>query len=93
MATEPGPPALRTATMLTRIRGEPNFENPSSASAYTTMIAGNPRTGRKLATVVAALFIAIVLVSVFAAMRKRTAPLQEPPLHPSTVLSVILPLC
>jgi len=52
------------------------------------MIAGNPKIGRKLATMAVALFIAMVLVSVFVALRKKTAPLQEPPLHPSTVLVV-----
>ena len=58
-----------------------------------TMIAGNPKTGRKLATMAVALFIAMLLVSIFLAMRKRTAPLEEPPLLPSVVLVVIGPSC
>jgi hypothetical protein len=57
------------------------------------MIAGNPKTGRKLATMAVVLLIAMVLVSVIVAMRKKSAPLQEPPLVPSTVLVVIFASC
>ena len=87
-------PSFHRANFQNRIgRTHLQTKTPSTASEHTTMIAGNPKTGRKLATMAVALFIAMLLVSIFLAMRKRTAPLEEPPLLPSIVLVVIGPSC
>jgi len=51
------------------------------------MIAGNPKAGRKMAKFAIVLFLAMLLITAFVALRKRTAPLKEPPLHPSTVIA------
>lgn len=50
------------------------------------MIAGNPKTGRRLATVTIALFVAMVALSVVLSMRKKTAPQQQPPLLPQVLV-------
>jgi hypothetical protein len=50
------------------------------------MIVGNPNAGKRTATAAAALLLVIILVTVIVALRKRTAPAQEPPLHPSAVI-------
>ena len=49
------------------------------------MIAGNPNAGKKLATVAIAIFLMMILISGVIAMRKRSAPAKEPPLHPSLI--------
>ena len=49
------------------------------------MIAGNPNAGRTLATIAIAIFIAMILISAVVAVRKRAAPSNEPPLHPSLI--------
>jgi len=50
------------------------------------MIAGNPNTGRRVATLAIALFIMMILITALVAVRKRTAPVKEPPLHPSVLV-------
>ena len=47
------------------------------------MIAGNRNEGRKLATIAIAIFLAMIVISAVVALRKRAAPANEPPLHPS----------
>ena len=54
------------------------------------MICGNPKTGRKMAKFAIALFLAMLLFTAFAALRKKTVPLKEPPLHPSIVIAYSL---
>jgi len=54
------------------------------------MIAGNPKAARTLmAIAIAALFI-MLLGTLIVARWKRTAPQQEPPLHPATTIPEIL---
>ena len=53
------------------------------------MLAGNPRTGRRLATFAIALFVVMCVITAWVGLRKRTAPQAEPPLHPSTLLVYI----
>jgi hypothetical protein len=47
------------------------------------MIVGNPNAGRKTATAIIAVLLMMVLITIVVAMRKKTAPVKEPPLHPS----------
>lgn len=49
------------------------------------MIAGNPKAGRVITTAALALLMVILISTGFVAMRKKTAPQKEPPLHPSTI--------
>jgi len=52
------------------------------------MIAGNPKTGRKMVTCSVALLLLILVSAAFIAMRKRVAPQRQPPLplHPSSLV-------
>lgn len=50
------------------------------------MIAGNPKAGRKIAALALALLIVIVLILTLAGLRRRNAPVSDPPLHPSTLI-------
>jgi hypothetical protein len=65
---------------------------PNRAATYPHlkfgMIAGNPNAGRRFATVAIAIFLMMVVIAVLVGLSKRTAPLKEPPLHPSTIISV-----
>jgi len=51
------------------------------------VIAGNPKAGRRVAIAAVALLLAMILLTAFVAFRKRTAPLQQPPLHPSPAIA------
>jgi hypothetical protein len=51
------------------------------------MIVGNPNTGRKTATAVMTVLLIMVLITIIVSARKKTAPVKEPPLHPSTVIT------
>jgi len=51
-----------------------------------SMIAGNPNAGRKLATLAIAIVVMMFLITGILAMRKKTAPVKEPPLHPSVAV-------
>ena len=42
-----------------------------------------------MATIAVALLLAIVLFAGIVTLRKRTAPENEPPLHPSTVIAIV----
>jgi LPXTG-motif cell wall-anchored protein len=55
------------------------------------MIVGNPNTGKKTATAVIAVLLVMVLVTIIVSVRKKTAPLKEPPMHPSTLITLRLP--
>jgi len=50
------------------------------------MIAGNPNAGRKLATVAIAIMLMMIAITGIVAIRKKTAPTKEPPLHPSVAV-------
>jgi hypothetical protein len=50
------------------------------------MIVGNPNTGRKTATAVITVLLMMVLITIIVSVRKKTAPVKEPPMHPSTVI-------
>lgn len=54
--------------------------------AIRRMIAGNPKTGRRVATMAIALFVAMVAISLLLSMRKKTAPQQQPPLLPQVLV-------
>lgn len=56
------------------------------------MIVGNPKTGRKTATAVITMLLIMVLITIIVSARKKTAPVKEPPLHPSTVITAQLTL-
>ena len=53
------------------------------------MIVGNPNAGKRTATAAVALLLMIILVTAIVALRKKTAPAKEPPLHPSVVLAFL----
>lgn len=50
------------------------------------MIVGNPKSGRRLAALAIALFVALVVLSVAVSMRKKAAPAQQPPLLPQVLM-------
>ena len=52
------------------------------------MIAGNPNSGRLMTTALLVAFIALILMAVLVAYRKRIVPEKEPPLplHPSVLV-------
>lgn len=54
------------------------------------MIAGNPNAGKKIATAAIAVVLMMILITAVVGFRKRTAPVKEPPLHPSTVICAML---
>jgi hypothetical protein len=49
------------------------------------MVPGNPNTGKRIATALISLLLMLILVTMLLAVRKKTAPTKEPPLHPSTL--------
>ena len=51
------------------------------------MIVGNPNTGRKTATAVITLLLIMLIITIIVSVRKKTAPIKEPPLHPSTLVT------
>ena len=50
------------------------------------MIVGNPNAGKKIATATIALLLMMIVIITMVAVRKRTAPVKEPPLHPSIAI-------
>ena len=50
------------------------------------MIVGNPKAGRRIAGLAIAVFVLMGIITVLVAFRKRQAPVQTPPLHPSTLV-------
>src|ERR1039458_9164626 len=57
--------------------------------SVSSMIVGNPKAGRAMATIAIALFFLILLTAAFVCWRKRTDPEKEPPLHPSTLIAAL----
>jgi hypothetical protein len=59
------------------------------------MIAGNPNVGRRLLILSIVLMALIFLTAVFVGLRKRTAPENNPPLHPAVFVTgkVVRDLC
>lgn len=53
----------------------------------STVIAGNPKSGRRIATLAIVLLAAIVVVLTLVGLRKRTSPVNHQPLHPATAVS------
>jgi hypothetical protein len=53
----------------------------------STVIAGNPKAGRRMATLAIVLLIAIVLVLTLLGLRKQNSPVNHQPLHPTTIIS------
>jgi hypothetical protein len=54
------------------------------------MIVGNPNAGKRTATAAVALVLMLILITAIVALRKKTAPAKEPPLHPSTAICAIV---
>src|SRR5579864_1332701 len=50
------------------------------------MIAGNPKTGRSVATFAILILVTMIVVTALMARRKKVTPLREPPLHPSVLI-------
>jgi hypothetical protein len=50
------------------------------------MIVGNPNAGKKTATAAITILVVLLVITIIVSVRKRTAPVKEPPLHPSTVV-------
>lgn len=48
------------------------------------MIVGNPNAGRRIAGVAIAVLLAMCVIALVVISRKKQAPAQTPPLHPST---------
>jgi hypothetical protein len=53
------------------------------------MIVGNPNAGKRTATAAVALVLMLILITAIVALRKKTAPAKEPPLHPSVATFAI----
>jgi hypothetical protein len=49
------------------------------------MVAGNPKTGRIMAACAVALLFAMIVLTVFVALRKQATPQKQPLLHTSTL--------
>lgn len=63
-------------------------EEGKTASQVAVMIAGNPPRGRRMCACALVLVVLIALSLYFIAMRKKTAPLKESPLVPSTLIFI-----
>ena len=53
------------------------------------MIAGNPNTGRKICIVAVCFFLLLITTVGILAVRRKSAPQHEQPLHPSTLMTKI----
>lgn len=56
------------------------------------MIVGNRNAGKRILSVCLAALVVMIIIAVLVGFRKKTAPVREPPLHPSSVV-VILAEC
>lgn len=52
------------------------------------MIVGNRNAGKRIAAVAVAMLIMVFVITLLLGMYKRTAPTQQPPLHPSVLVAV-----
>lgn len=50
------------------------------------MIVGNRNAGKSIAVVAIAMLIMVFVITLLVGMRKKTAPAQQPPLHPSVLV-------
>jgi hypothetical protein len=50
------------------------------------MIVGNRNAGKRIAVVAIAMLIMMFVITLLVGMRKKTAPVQQPPLHPSVTI-------
>ncbi len=50
------------------------------------MIVGNRNAGKRVLTAVFAVLVLMLVITVVVASRRKTAPLQQPPLHPTVLL-------
>jgi hypothetical protein len=51
------------------------------------MIVGNPNSTRKVCLIILCFFVLLIATAGYLASRRKTAPQQEPPLHPSTLIT------
>ena len=54
------------------------------------MIVGNRNSGKSIATATIALLLVMIVIITMVAVRKKTAPAKEPPLHPSVAIPRVL---
>jgi hypothetical protein len=50
------------------------------------MVPGNPSVGRKLIVTAIGIVLVMIVIAALVGMSKKTAPLKEPPLHPSMAI-------
>jgi len=50
------------------------------------MIVGNRNAGKRIAVVAIAMLILMFVITLLVGARKKTAPVPEPPLHPSVMV-------
>jgi len=50
------------------------------------VIVGNRNAGKRIMAALITVLLAMLLITVLVTVRRRSAPLQEPPLHPSVLL-------
>lgn len=50
------------------------------------MIVGNRNAGKSIAVVAIAMLIMVFVITMLVGMRKKSAPAQQPPLHPSVIV-------
>ena len=50
------------------------------------MIVGNRNAGKRIAVVAIAMLIMMFVITLLVGIRKKTAPVPEPPLHPSVMV-------
>lgn len=53
------------------------------------MIVGNRNAGRKFLTVCLAVLLMMIIIAVLVGFRKKMAPANEPPLHPSSIVGIL----
>jgi hypothetical protein len=54
------------------------------------MIVGNPNAGKRVAAATIVLLLMMIVIITMVAVRKRSAPAKEPPLHPSVAMFRLL---
>jgi hypothetical protein len=50
------------------------------------MLAGNPNAGKRIVTAALAVLVVMITITVLVTLRKKSAPPQQPPLHPSVLV-------
>ena len=54
------------------------------------MIVGNRNAGKTIVAAIVVLLVGMIVITAILAQRKKTAPVQTPPLHASVALSAFL---